>query len=372
MTEYILLLVALLFSATCGFVFIPLILNFCKQKGLYDQPETRKLHKKPIPRLGGISFLPSMFFSLLCTLAFFNYSSDDQQLSISLWSAYFGVSLLIIYGTGFIDDLVGLDAKTKFTTQIIAAILMPASGLFVNNLYGFLGVHEIPFYIGAPLTVFIIVFITNAINLIDGIDGLSAGLSLIALTGFLFCFMREGLLMYGILIAGLIGVLLAFLYYNIWGQEDKNRKIFMGDSGSLSLGFILGFLLVKFMMDNPNVKPFSLDSMMLACSMLVVPVFDVVRVTLIRIYHRKPIFQADKNHIHHKLMRAGLTQHQALLCILGLAIFYITFNLLLWQFCYMSVMVLADIIVWLLWHAMFNHRITAQGQPVFLENKENE
>lgn len=367
MTEYIILAIAFVFSASCGFIFIPVILNFCMRKGLYDKPGARKMHKKPIPRLGGISFLPSMFLSLLCTLALYDYTSESQQLSISLWSAYFAISLILIYGVGFLDDLVGLDATTKFTAQILASLLLPFSGLYINNLYGFLGFHEIPFFMGAPLTVFIMVFVTNAINLIDGIDGLSTGLSLIALLGFLICFMRENMLMYCVLIAALMGVLVAFLYYNIWGKESQNRKIFMGDSGSLSLGFILGFLLVKFMMDNPNVKPFSKDSMMLSCSMLIVPVFDVVRVSFVRIRHHAPIFKADKNHIHHKLMRLGLTQHQTLLTILGLAVLFICMNLLLWQFCYMSILICVDIVVWLLWDFFLNRAIARHGQPVYLE-----
>lgn len=369
MTEYILLVSAFLFSAVCGFIFIPLITNFCQQKGLYDKPNARKLHTKAIPRLGGISFLPSMLLALLLTLGFYDYLSVSHQLLISLWTAYFAISLMIIYSVGILDDLVGLAAKTKFIAQILAASLLPISGLYINNLYGFLGIHEISFAIGAPFTVFVIVFITNAINLIDGIDGLSAGLSLIALAGFLFCFLREDMLLYCILIAGLMGVLIPFLYFNIWGKIELNRKIFMGDSGSLTLGFILGFLLVKFMMDNPNVKPFSRDSMMLSCSMLVVPVFDVVRVTIVRIRHHVPIFSADKNHIHHKLMRAGLSQHQTLLCILGLALFFIAFNMLLWQFCYMSVLVLTDIVVWLCWNHLVNKAILSKGKPVYLPNK---
>ena len=354
-------------SAACGFVFIPVIMNFCKKKGLYDLPDKRKVHHQAIPRLGGISFLPSMLLAALGVLALTRYNNEEQQLQLSLWSVYFFISLMLVYGVGIVDDLVGLGAKTKFSVQILAACLMPLSGLYINNLYGFCGVHAIPFAVGAPLTVLTIVFIVNAMNLIDGIDGLSGGLSFIALSGFLVCFLREGLFYYSILIAGLLGVLVPFLYYNIFGEAGQNRKIFMGDSGSLTLGFILGFLLVKFSMDNPNVMPFRRDSMMMSCSLLVVPAFDVVRVTLIRILHRKPIFDADKNHIHHKLMRAGLSQHQTLAAILGLALFYIALNQALWSFCYMSAILVVDLAVWLLFHQAVNRQIRRLNQPVFLE-----
>ena len=369
MTQYLLFVsIAFILSAACGFVFIPLIMNFCKEKGLYDIPDSRKIHKTAIPRLGGISFLPSMLLASIIVVALHNNHFLGHEITLSTWSIGFFVSLLIIYGVGLIDDLVGLGAKTKFTAQIIAALLLPLMGLYVNNLYGFLGIHEIPSSIGMPLTVFVIVFISNAINLIDGIDGLSAGLSLIALTGFLICFLREGLIAYSILIAGLMGVLVPFLYFNIYGKADKNRKIFMGDSGSLTLGFILGFLFVKFTMFNPSVAPFHLDSMMLAYSLLIVPVFDVVRVSLARIYHHKPIFSADKNHIHHKLMRTGINQHQALLTILLLSIFFITTNILLWNILDMSILVVIDIVIWVLFHSLLDRILRKKGQAVFLIN----
>ena len=372
MTQDILYVAAsFILSSVCGFIFIPLIMNFCKKKGLYDLPDSRKIHKNAIPRLGGISFMPSMVLASLVVVAVYYQQIFNQQIQLSTWSIGFFFSLLIIYGVGIVDDLVGLGAKTKFTAQIIAAIVLPLSGLYINNLYGFCGIEEIPFIVGAPLTVFVMVFISNAINLIDGIDGLSAGLSFIALTGFLICFMREeGMTTYCILIAGLMGVLVPFFYFNIFGKAEKNRKIFMGDSGSLTLGFILGFLFVKFTMDNPKVMTFSFDSMMLAYSLLIVPVYDVVRVSLVRMRHKVPIFRADKNHIHHKLLRTGQNQHQVLACILLLAIAYIAINIILWPMCDMSTLVLIDIAVWLAFHMCINLAIRKNGQQVYLTNSE--
>ena len=293
-TTTLYIFVAFFASAACGLGFIPLILNFCKQKGLYDLPDSRKIHKNAVPRLGGISFLPSMLLASLFALVIYYQRGEGQQVTINQWSIAFFISLLLIYGVGIIDDIVGLGAKTKFTVQIIAATILPLFNLYINNLYGFFGIYEIPFWFGSVLTVFIIVFVCNAINLIDGIDGLSAGVSFIALTGFLICYLHEGIIVYSILIAGLIGILAPFLYYNIFGNQEKNRKIFMGDSGSLTPGFVLGVLFVKFSMENPHVKNFKLDSMMLAYSLLIVPSFDVVRVSLVRYFHKANIFKADK------------------------------------------------------------------------------
>jgi len=371
MTQQLFIWGALLLSAVCGFIILPVIMNFCKEKGLYDIPNSRKVHKNAIPRLGGISFFPSMVLAGLIVFVANHDYFEDQQISISLWTVSFFLSLSLIYSVGIIDDLIGLGAKVKFIVQIVAAFIMPLSGLYINTLYGFCGIYEIPYAVGMPLTVFVIVFISNAINLIDGIDGLSGGLSLIALLGFLISFMRdESMIPYCILIAGLIGVLVPFLFFNLLGKLEKNRKIFMGDSGSLSLGFILGFLFVKHTMINPNgANVYHDDAMMLSCSLLIVPVFDVVRVSLVRLIHHVPIFAADKNHIHHKLMRAGLNQHGALMVILGLALFFIAMNIGLWKLTEDLTIILAiDVLTWLLFQWLLGRFIVKRGQPVYLPN----
>ena len=206
-----------------------------------------------------------------------------------------------------------------------------------------MGINEVPYWLGFPLTVFIIVFIDNAMNLIDGIDGLAAGLALIALLGFLFIFSEARLTPYAVVVAALIGILIPYLRFNVWGKAERNRKIFMGDSGSLTLGFILGFLFVKSSMHNPPLMEASPMRFLLAYSLLIIPVFDVVRVILHRLRIGQPLFEADKNHIHHKIMRLGMTQHQALIIILGLALAYVAMNLLLFSVLPITAVVLIDV-----------------------------
>lgn len=367
LTSYILLTIAaFIASILCGLVFIPQIIRYCKRKRLYDLPNQRKVHTNAIPRLGGICFMPSMIVTGMVTLLVYDGISGGQHVTLSLWTCLFFISLLLIYSVGIIDDLIGLDATTKFLIQIIASSLMPISGLYINNLYGFLGFHEIPAYVGMPLTVFIMVFIDNAINLIDGIDGLAGGLSLLALAGFLACFISEGIWTYSILIAGLMGVLVAFLYFNMQGDPQKDRKIFMGDSGSLTLGFILGFLFIKLAMDNPTVIPYNSHRLLLSFTFLVVPVFDVVRVVCSRIIHRRPLFDADKNHIHHKLLRCGMGQHMALAFILSMAVAFTVVNLLLTLLLHWGLtwVVLADGLLFVLVNYLMNRRIRLlQRQP---------
>lgn len=354
MNLYILFIAgAFLLSAIIGLVSIPLILDFCNKKALYDIPNSRKVHKRAIPRLGGIAFLPGMLFSFVTAIMMLSEFLGEQKVSVNLWTVSFFVSLMLIYTVGIIDDILGLTPHTKFIVQIIAACCLPLSGLYINNLYGLLGIYEIPYFIGFPLTVLTIVFIDNAMNLIDGIDGLSGGLAIIALTGFLIAFSGIGLWVYSILIAGLIGVITAFLYYNIIGGPHRNRKIFMGDSGSLTLGFILSFLLVKYSMNNTVLLPYREGALLFASSLLIVPAFDVIRVMIHRVRNHKSIFAADKKHIHHKLMRAGMSQHKALTVILGLALLFIVINNTLACIGFTAV-IITDIFLYTVFHLWVN------------------
>lgn len=314
-------------SVICGFVFIPAILNFCKAKNLYDMPNARKVHKNAVPRLGGIAFMPSM--SIAFALALLVINSTQELISINVWSLYFLISILIIYVTGIVDDVLGLPARVKFVMQVVAACLLPLASLYLNDFYGFMGIREIPYSIGFPLTVLVIVFIDNAINLIDGIDGLAASLAILAFCGFIYMFAVQGIWSYAIMISGLVGVLVAFLYFNVFGDVSKNRKIFMGDAGSLTLGFILGVLCVKYSMNNESVMQRHDFDFIMPYTLLIVPIFDAVRVSLVRMFHLVSPFQADKRHIHHKFIRAGLSQRQSLLCIVCIAVAYIVLNCLL-------------------------------------------
>lgn len=357
---------AFLLSTLCGFLFIPALLSFCKKKKLYDMPNQRKVHKCLVPRLGGIAFMPSMLIAFAIVTFIMGARAVDSKITISTWTLGLLISLLLIYGVGIVDDLIGLGAKVKFAVQIIAAAILPMCGLYINNLYGLFGLHEIPFYVGLPLTIFVFVFIDNAMNLIDGIDGLSASLTIIALLGFLYCFIHNGLVVYAVLIAGLIGVLVAYLYFNIFGNPDKNRKIFMGDSGSLTLGFILGFLFVKTSMNNPNVMPFSTTRVILAFSLLIVPTFDVVRVIIHRLRIGQPIFDADKSHIHHKLMAAGLSQHRTLIAILMLELCFVVLNLSIYE-CIgnsFNILLITDVLLYTIFHialTKYTQAKTAKG-----------
>ena len=352
MQGYLLYFGAVLISMGCGFAVIPAITKFCLKYNFYDQPNGRKIHHEPIPRLGGISFVPGMLLTSVIVL-FLMSTGHNREVQVSLWSLYFCVSLLIIYFTGIVDDLVGLNATVKFMIEIAATCILPAANLYINNLYGLFGIYTIPFWVGAPLTILVLVFTCNAINLIDGSDGLSASLTIIALIGFFICFYSENLTYYCVLIAALVGVLIPYLYYNVFGSIEKHKKIFMGDSGSLSLGYILGFLAVKLCMDTPRVT-YDPSRIVWAWSLLAVPCFDVVRVFFFRIIHGRSPFQPDKNHIHHKLMACGLSQHQALVTIVAFQFLIIAANFALADIISSTAILCIDVAMYFIFNLVTN------------------
>ena len=149
------------------------------------------------------------------------------------------------------------------------------------------------------------------------------------------------------------------VWFNLFGKTERSTKIFMGDSGSLSLGFTLGFLAVKCTMDNNNIWPYRPEAIIVPLTLLFVPTADVVRVTLYRLHHHKPLFDADKNHIHHKIMRTGLNQHQALVCILMLAALYIVMNSLLYMVLPTTAIVIVDIVFYCIVNMCINHKMKA-------------
>lgn len=159
--------------------------------------------------------------------------------------------LFILYLIGMMDDLIGVRYRSKFVVQILCGILLVISGLCFDNLYGLFGIYVIPYYIGVPFTVFVIVYILNAINLIDGIDGLASGLSIISFLAFSCMFIHLQWWMYAFISLAAFSVLLPFFYYNVYGKIYRGRKIFMGDTGSLTIGMLLAVMVIRLSMSDP-------------------------------------------------------------------------------------------------------------------------
>ena len=309
-----------LLAAYMGRKIIPRILIISLRKRLFDVPDARKVHTRPIPRLGGATFFPVILF-VTCLLTAYRvlmgYMPNDVftvNMASEMLCLFSGLTLLYLIGIG--DDLVGVRYRNKFIYQLLASVLIPLSGLYINNFYGLFGVYEVSCYIGIPLTVLLIVFITNAINLIDGIDGLASSICIVALTFFGVIFALDEFWMYAMLAFAAVGVLVPFFIYNVFGNAERGKKIFMGDTGSLTLGFLLGFMVVKYCM-YLGVEPPSLigKPLIIAFSILLVPCLDVIRVVLGRARRKQHLFQPDKTHIHHKFLAMGFSPRNSLILI---------------------------------------------------------
>ena len=359
--DYIFIVLAFVISVFVARLIIPRILIISLRKKLFDIPDARKIHKRAIPRLGGVSFFPTILFSCCLVLAFRSltgYNISDLQVSYVLPECLFLIcGMTLLYLTGIADDLIGVRYRQKFVVQILCACFLPISGLWINNLYGLFGVHVISAWVGIPFTVLTIVFITNAVNLIDGIDGLASGLSSVALLVFGVLFIEKGLWMYSIIAFSTFGVLVPFFYYNVFGSVERARKIFMGDTGSLTLGYILSFLAVKYSQNNLVVTSYTEGAFVIAFSTLIVPSFDVIRVVMLRIRNGKSPFEADKNHIHHKFLAMGFTPRKALITILLISCSFSAINIFFMPWVNNTVMLIGDITIWIGLNLWWDHLI---------------
>ncbi len=346
----IFIMIAFGISTYIAWLIIPRILLISFRKKLFDIPDERKVHKHAIPRLGGVSFFPTILFSCCSVLVIRTLMGYGiSTLSASYILPEFLVlicGMVLLYLTGIADDLVGVRYRQKFVIQIICACLFPAVGLWINDFYGLFGIDLLPAWFGIPFTILTIVFITNAINLIDGIDGLASGLSSVALLIFGFLYIEKGLWIYSMFAFSTFGVLVPFFYYNVFGSAEHARKIFMGDTGSLTLGYILSFLAIKYS-QNTDFIPITQGAFLIAFSTLIVPAFDVVRVVIVRIYHGKSPFEPDKNHIHHQFLAMGFTVRKSMLLILLISCVLSGLNILLMPNVNNTILLIGDIIVWI-------------------------
>lgn len=346
-------------SVLLATIIIPRILFISYKKRLFDIPDNRKVHKTPVPRLGGLSFLPVILISL-CTITgvryFMNHPVDILWAS-SLFIQYlfFIVGLTLLYLIGVADDLVGVGYRYKFVVQFLAACLFPISGLWINDLGGLMGLHEIPAYLGMPLTVFLTVYITNAINLIDGIDGLASGLSCIALGLLIIVCVLVNQWTHALLAVATLGVVMTFYYYNVFSVSGK--KLFMGDAGSLTLGYVLSFLLLHFWQKTPLWDPFAMNLNMVTLSTLLIPMLDVIRVFYSRVREGRNPFNPDKNHIHHRLLRTGMRVRTVMITLLLISLFLVISNFVLSFYINTTIMFLLDLAFWIMMHIIIRYFI---------------
>ena len=327
---------ALIMSIVAAGILIPQILLIAFRKKLFDEPDERKIHHSTVPRLGGMAFEPVILFTIFILLVFDVHALRFQlmeELGNNVLSLSICVcSLILLYLVGIADDLIGVKYSAKFVVQVGCGLLFLFGGLYISDLHGLLFLDKLPWWVFWPLTVTLVVFIINAMNLIDGIDGLASGLSGVALGYYGGVFFEIGEYTFALVAFATLGTVIPFFYYNVFGKAEKQQKIFMGDTGSLTIGLILSFL--SFRMANVEISAdhtclSRVHPLFLAFCPLLGPCMDVIRVFIHRIRMGNSPFLPDKSHIHHKLLSLGMSQHKAMISILVFSAFFIVACLIL-------------------------------------------
>jgi UDP-GlcNAc:undecaprenyl-phosphate/decaprenyl-phosphate GlcNAc-1-phosphate transferase len=283
---------------------IPSIINLVKKHSLYDLPDPRKEHLSPIPTMGGIAIVAGMMVSLFL---WFPFNNQIGQIC-------FFFSITVLFGLGIMDDLKDLSARYKFIIQIGLAALIALSDIRITSFNGLFGINELPLAAQYTFTLLAIVGITNAFNLIDGIDGLAGGVGFMSLVTIGIFLTMSGDINTALIAFALAGGILAFLYFNF-----NPAKIFMGDTGSLVLGFVIAVMCIRLM----QVNVFAVNSVLphapvFVLGIVLIPVFDTLRVFAVRIWKGKSPFMGDKTHIHHLLTNSGFSHSFAakLICFI--------------------------------------------------------
>jgi UDP-GlcNAc:undecaprenyl-phosphate GlcNAc-1-phosphate transferase len=303
------------FAGLLSAAVIPSILHVARARHLYDDiGHFRKQHDHGIPRLGGVAIFVSFTVTALI------FSIIDKNFPI----AYLLTASIILFIMGLKDDLSGVNSSTKIIVQFVVALVLVILGdIRLTSMYGVFGVYDLPFIVSAALSVVVIIMIVNAFNLVDGIDGLAGVTGIIANSIFAVLFIYTNQYQYAVISVIMVGAIVGFLKFNI-----TPAKIFMGDTGSLFIGLISVIMAIKLIELNkietagfPQIQ----SAPALAVAILIGPIFDTVRVFFLRVVNGTSPFTADRNHIHHRMLRLGYNHIQTTLILAGLNIATIGF-----------------------------------------------
>ena len=303
-----------LVSFALGWMGMPVVIRIAKAKGFVVRPNKRMSHTGEVPNIGGLD----IYFSVMLSYLLFDYSQVAHN-------QFFMIGIAAIMAVGFIDDVLVLNPLSKLLGETLAGVaLIGFSDLRITHLHGLFGIEGIGVIPSYLISLFILVAIINAINLIDGIDGLASGLGILYCLFFAIYFHLVGSTRWSILAICMIGALAVFFIFNVFGNREK---IFMGDSGSLLLGYLLTAFVFRFCEQNahhvvPEIYHMSAAPAVAIC-VLTVPIFDTIRVSLTRIKHHCSPFKPDKNHIHHLLLRTGLNHIQTTCVLLSVSVVFI-------------------------------------------------
>ncbi|MDR0832724.1 MAG: undecaprenyl/decaprenyl-phosphate alpha-N-acetylglucosaminyl 1-phosphate transferase [Candidatus Symbiothrix sp.] len=342
-----------LLSFIVGAVLMPYIVSTAKKNKLIARPNTRTSHKGNVPNIGGLA----IFFAFIITYFLFSmYNLDFKE-------KFIVVGMCVIWLVGFYDDMAEFSSNTKFVGELfVGLLLIVGAGVRFTHLHGFLGVGEMADWGSYLLSFFVYLFIINAINLIDGVDGLAAGLGIVICMTFSVYFQWAGAIPLSMMAYALVGSLVIFFIYNVFGGK---KKIFMGDSGSLLIGYIIYIFVVKFCEMNAYDELGSSTFLLMkaapvfALCVLAVPLSDVIRVVITRLKQGKSPFKADKNHVHHLLLSCKFSHKQVTFLLMGVNVGFIVLGWLIRnlkiEVAFLIFLIIVCVLFFSLWRAVDYH-----------------
>lgn len=317
--EWLLLIFTFIMAFAITLRSIPTIVTVADKKGLYEQPGSRRSHTGNVPTLGGVA----IYAGLIISVCIFSGIEMLYQLKFIL------AAMIGLFFTGIKDDILIIDPKKKLIAQIgAAALIVIFADIRITHFHGFALINEIPYVVSILFTIFVFVVIINGFNLIDGIDGLASGVAIVTSLTFGIWFIIVGHHSCSVMSFALAGSLIAFFRYNVFG---KKNKIFLGDTGSLSVGLILAVLSIQFLEFEFNTNAIVSISSIPAVTfgILIVPLFDTLRVFALRVFGGDSPFKADRKHIHHRLLELGYSHLKASLIIITVNLGFIFISFLL-------------------------------------------
>ena len=308
-------------SLSATTVVYPLVLRYALRHQVVDNPDARKIHRQPIPVMGGVAVYAGILAG--CLAMYFLISKASIH-----WSLMAMTTMLVL---GVWDDMKNLPAILRLLIQFgIVGAYMLLTGHYIHDFYGLFGIHEINLWVGIPLSLVGGVGTINAINMIDGIDGYSSGYGIMACTCFAVLFIIVGPSVWASLAVIVTSALIPFFFHNVFGVKSK---MFIGDGGTMMLGFLMAILAIgaMSMRRGPELEAKGIGVMAMTLAILCIPIFDTLRVMTARMLRGRSPFKPDKTHLHHLFIDMGFSHLRASTYILSMNLIVIIVWLLLWQ-----------------------------------------
>ena len=292
---------------------MPVLIKILSQWKLYDSPGDHKIHSDFKPSMGGVAIFLGAIFALLMSLSLVNWSEQK----------YFFISLTVMFMIGLRDDVLALTPKQKLYSQFLPVLLLVfLDNVTLNSTYGLIDLPFVPNWIIWIISIFTLTILTNAYNLIDGVDGLAGSVGVVALTFFGLWFYSIDHLIFSLVCMTFAGAILGFLFFN-W----QPSKIFMGDTGALMIGFLLSFMAIQFINLNFQLpvghQAKFQASISTAICIVIIPVFDTLRVIILRLRKWQSPFKADRNHLHHQFLNIGFSHGKTVIVLVMINLFFI-------------------------------------------------